>query len=329
MIVDELEPLGYRQLNYQDIPVSFAGPGASEPTGFNDAVQDLIFEEPVENWKNFYQRITPDMGSWTPGLFRTVPPGNTLQEIFLTAANWTDSGLKLPANYFQTGSTTPGLMVDNQRAMWHRSPTWSVFSSKITAEYDFNADEVTLVPSNNMDIFLIPRGVFVQSEGRYFDNYVFPRPPGDPSEVFHQELLNYFWRIMPREVFFETHALYAAIIGNATIEGYEIQLNFTPQDPDDPDVLLQFWEEFYDVMRHMSEYDDSRSRHIQTPGGTTNGGGSAYMNDFVRTSYPDTYGVGGRVMSSAITGFLEKNPLSGTLKAVIKKGDQFYYVWRS
>lgn len=339
MIVDDSEPEGYRQIDLQHIPATITSPGSSEPAGYNAALRDIIFDEPVENWKNFYKRITPDMqtagASWDFILWRTVPPGNTLEIIVRTPSNWTQSGLKLPGNFFQTGASTPGLRIGSSVVLWHEFGTWGAFQTKITETYDFAADEVDIEPSNSMDIFMIPMPVFIQSEARYFDSYVLPQPPSDPGEVSHTEQLNYFWQLMPREVLFDDHPIWFHVV-NGTVEagGLVTDIDFTLNDPSDAEVPIEYtpprissWQSFLDVARYMAELDSNRSKHTTSPGSTTTGDGGDYLASFDRNSYPNTYGAGGQVMASAEWRFLQKSEQSGTLKAVIRQGGQYYYVW--
>lgn len=120
---------------------------------------DKIFEVPMEDWDTTYRKITFDDGhKYGISVYQgrggilvdgaTPDPANQLR---VTNPEWVSSGLKSLESWIYV-QPTGGL------AMPFDTSNTSLY--KITGEYDYFSDEVTLDVKDGADIFLVPRPTY-------------------------------------------------------------------------------------------------------------------------------------------------------------------------
>jgi hypothetical protein len=265
---------------------------------------DVIFNVPVEQWADNYKQIDDTLTG-------TVNMSVYYYDDFYTLAGesavWT-GGKFAPTNDPDPLATTH-LGID----FGGLTDTYTVLSSsgstKVTATRDYAAAGVSLTLTKNFDVFLMPMINFIGADVSYTAS-------GDT----HNELLNYFMGLNPREQKFDAgHPYYGATFSsNWSIGG----------------TLAQYtgvWN-YINFLKSQFPYRAIARDRISSVYSFSALSVSAFMNPATfptPPSMPATGGYSAMQLAAQISAYASQTPPVGRLLAVIKQAGQYYYIWKN
>jgi hypothetical protein len=182
------------------------------------------------------------------------------------------------------------------------------FSNRITAEPDFAADEVTFIPSNTMDVFMVPNLMQARLESIHALNL--------GTGEYTSDGLDFLRVIYPREVIHDS---------DLGIYQYDLEGNAFDYTNGDP---AEDYEPIYNITEYWRENYAFRALRGESldflPDVITEIDPALYAPGFpappTLPSYPTAVSLFGQ--------FITEDPLAGNLTAVIKKGSTYYYFWQ-
>lgn len=312
----------YIDLPYVDadrsMPVtdSLGGSGSTSPfvpdtisSSHYTALEDLVFEVPIEEWKQNYRLIDSDYANTTiPGATISVNYRGTTYDL----SDFPDGKLKV------SGDTNNAFIVScniNSELFQGIHTTFN----KITTERDYSASAVAFVPSPKMDVFWMPE----IAQPQVTTDYQFI-VTGSVTER-HLDLLcshTITWprreTIDPTYDYFEFRYLNSVFAVNPSWQDFG-----TPDDPYD-------YERFYYGVRMIQQEQPYFARRYDYTGSWS--ASSISTSDFMSdaslwvtppSTPPKTYS-----QTRTLVGFSPlRNSVSGSLIAVIKNQGQYYYFW--
>lgn len=316
-----LSGASYIDLPYVDadrsMPVtdSLGGSGSTAPfipisissSHYTD-LEDLVFEVPLEEWKQNYRLIDSDYdNSPLGGATISVNYRGTSYDL----SDFPDGKLKA------SGDTNNAFIVSctlNQELFQGIHTTFN----KITSVRDYSASAVAFVPSPNMDVFWMPEIVQPQITTDYL--YIVSSVVTER----HLDLLCSHTITWPRrETIDPTYDYFEFryVNGSRTINPSWQDFG-APSDPDD-------YTRFYNGVRMIQEEQPHFARRYEYPGWSASSiSTSTFMSDATLwvtppSTPPKTYS-----QTSTLVGFSPlRTSVSGSLIAVIKNQGQYYYFW--
>jgi hypothetical protein len=280
---------------------------------------------PVEDWRTHYKRIVPGMDYPLEIRSRDISGSFLSTQYLLDSSNpdFTDAGLKVEPTFFDDDKllamnfTGPGGGLFN--AQFLQKGASSTFSGcYVTDEYDPSAAEVDFTPRKDCDVFLVPALPYALCRFEY---------AGSGGTPYHTQQLNEFFYLLDRNIYLSPgHPMHSA----------EKFVNFRNTSGAEEGDATQY-DDFLAIADYFKGMDNARGRYSTTlpvSYGSPDDG-SSFGGVLGGYSYtpppPDTEGV--VYMAASFDGNTSNTALSRAndnqtlLRAVIRQGGAYYYVW--
>lgn len=293
-------------------------------TTYHQELLDKIFEVPVEEWSTYYKRIVPEMEYGLQISAQDSSGFNFSTNYFLNSsqAEFTNAGLKVESTFFDDNKTLRINQLGNKVAFFRTQVLQTSSSTKVTTEYDFNADAVSFTPTKTCQVFLVPALPYALSRFNY-------REPGGSSYV---RQLNEFFYLLDRKIVIEPYATVHELNGISDFVNFENPTDAGSQDE---------FERFVAVADYMEGFTNARARQLVTAPSTWTDIDPLTYTDVLPGSYSfspanppsQPFAEGVISMQCSLNGNTANTANIGTssnqirLRAVIKQQGTFYYLW--
>jgi hypothetical protein len=311
--------VNWTQLEFTDpesgnsIPVP---PGLATLTiDYFNQIRDTILAIPTDEWKTTFRLIDEDYGAIGPSGTGGIPVVHYRGESYLfTDDEWNGDVFK-PSNSPSTDLFN--ISFDN-RVTVNLELNGGADAFKITTEPDYTADAVTLIPSNNMDVFLAPN--LMSADIRAVHHWSLHPPAMVLVGHSVTDILDDLRFLYPRELFLEPLSTYYGEsipeqFAWGSISGYT---NLLPEYTTAYNTTTMWRDHFGGVRAAQSTFDIvAGTSQADIPPST--------VADVALYPVPPSMPTGSTVILEG--SFLGATPINGTLAGAIKKGSTFYYVW--